>query len=194
MHGGDLLVGNQFLGARHVDAIAAEHPHVTLAILEEIEVVAVGELLNRRHLVVRGHVSDGAAGDDPDQIPISVALEAHHNVGRKPVLHADRFHHAVVIEDINTAAIASHENVAVRALRDRKGLGNDNAVLLAVGGDDAAITDHVHAAADRDEDGAILPLADRAEVVGQRSGFRVKGGYLTPVVAQQSLSSPGGEP
>ena len=75
-----------------------------MAVLIEVKVIGIGKLLDRRHMVVRRHIRDGAAAYDPDHVMRFVPLEPHHDIRGQAVLHVDVFY-AGFIDDINTAAV-----------------------------------------------------------------------------------------
>ena len=196
VYGADVPVCKQLLSGHHINAVAAEHPHIPLAVFIEVEVVGIGELLYCCNLIVRRHIGDGAAGDDPDDPVLHIALETHHNVRRQPVLHINILY-AGFVDDIDAAAVGAENDLAVHALLNGETFRIPDAVLIAVGADHAVILNDVHTAGERDQDRPVLLFRDGAQTAVERTEqtlLRGEGHKLAVIVAQKAQLSPGGYP
>ena len=164
-----------------------------MAVLIEVKVIGIGKLLDRRHMVVRRHIRDGAAAYDPDHVMRFVPLEPHHDIRGQAVLHVDVFY-AGFIDDINTAAVAAQHDFPVQSFFDGEALCVDDAVLFAIGRDHAISLNDIHTSGDGHEDAAILPFGDGAQTGGQQAVVLCERDHLALAVAQQAELSPGGYP
>ena len=73
--------------------------------------------MNRRDVMIRRHVSNGAAANDPDDVMFFVLLDAHHHIRRQAVLHVDIFD-ARIINDVDAPAVAAQHDFSVQPFRD----------------------------------------------------------------------------
>ena len=108
-------------------------------------------------LIVVRHVGQCAAGDNPDHVAFGIKLEAHDDIGRQAILHVD-VPHTLFIDDVDSTAVASEQDLTVKALADSEALDVLDAVRNAVASGDRIAFDDVHAAGDSHQYGSVRPF------------------------------------
>ena len=77
VNGVNLLVLQQFCRRNNIDPVAAEDPHIPLAVAVEVEIIGIGEVLYGGHPVVLGHPREGVTGHDPEDMVIAIVFDPH---------------------------------------------------------------------------------------------------------------------
>ena len=113
MDGLHFSVVDQLLRGQDIDPVAAEDPHITLAVFIQVGVIGIREIVHRGHLIVRGHIGNGVSCDQPEEIPRGVIFDVHDHPGSQAVLCAD-VPHAVFVDDIHSAAVGTQHGISVR--------------------------------------------------------------------------------
>ena len=193
MHRIDFPVGQHLLHRGDIDAVAAEDPHLPPAVFIEVIVVGIGEMAQCRHLIIRGHVGDGIARDDPEEIPRGILLDPQYNVRSQAVLSAD-MPDARPVDDIDAPAVRAQDDVAVWRFRDREDFRVGDAVLFAVSARDPAVFNDVYAAGIGNQQRSVPPLTDDPNAVGEQPVFLSIGGEFAFIITQQAVFPPGGKP
>ena len=187
------FVGNQFFRGRHIDSVAGQHPDVALAVLIQVEIIGIREFLNRRNFVVRSHVGNGIAGNDPENIPAQSAFDPQDYVGVQAFLLTDQSG-SLRAGHIDTAAVGSENDVPVESFRQRQDFRHGDAVVLSVAPDHPVAVNDADAAGIGHQDPPVLAFADGPDPVGKEAVLRCKSHDLPVVVADQSLLPPGRNP
>ena len=189
----DILVFEHIVGRYDIDTVAVEHPHLVLAVLDEVEVVGVGEVLYMGELVAGLKIADGVARDYPDDIALVVALHEEDGVGGQPVVEGQDLCLAV-FDYIDAGAVGACEDIAVKALGYRQDDRVFEPVVPAVVFHDLVILDDAHAVACRHDDRAVAELYHAPRLVGDHAVVLRVLRQLAVVVAEHAQTRPYGHP